>query len=117
MASQGSASELRGCAQGLDSSEDAGGAVQGLLITGVLDCTAAKKHNHLKHTGQRELKRWSVTSVPMHHPPTESQGSPVASLLDWAAFQGSVGGGGASDVEPNMSTRSSMADYTGDRKP
>lgn len=51
------------------------------------------------------------------HPPMESQGSWVRSLLDWAAFQGSSGGGGAGSVAtdegPKMSTRSSMADWAG----
>lgn len=94
-----------------------GGARPGAVNHRSAGLHGCKRRNHLKHTRRRELKRRSNTSVPMHHPPTESQGSPVASLLDWAAFQGSVGGGGASDVGPNMSTRSSMADYTGNRKP
>lgn len=51
------------------------------------------------------------------HPPTESQGSEVASLLDWAAFQGSLGRGGASEEEPNISTSSNMADLRGSRRP
>lgn len=51
------------------------------------------------------------------HPPTESQGSEVASLLDWAVFQGSLDRGGASEEEPNISTRSSMADLRGSTRP
>lgn len=51
------------------------------------------------------------------HPPTESQGSEVASLLDWAAFQGSLGRGGPSEEEPNISTSSNMADLRGNRRP
>lgn len=53
----------------------------------------------------------------MSHPPTESQGSEVMSHVGWAEFQGSLGGGGASDEGPNMSTRSNMADYRGSKKP
>lgn len=45
-----------------------------------------------------------------YYTPTESQGSEVTSVAGWAEFQGSFGGGGASDEEPNMSTRSNMAD-------
>ena len=53
----------------------------------------------------------------MKHPPTESQGSEVASAADWAWFHGSSGGGGVLDEGPNMSTRSSMADYSRSRNP
>lgn len=67
--------------------------------------------------GDRGVRRVKGHSLALtgHHPPTESQGSRLRSLLDWAAFQGSSsrGGTGASDEGPNMSTRSSMADYMG----
>lgn len=42
-ASQGSVRESRRGGQGLDALEDEGGAIQGLLITGVLECTAVKR--------------------------------------------------------------------------
>lgn len=52
----------------------------------------------------------------MNHLPTEFQGSELASLVDWALFQGSSGWDGALDEGPNISTRSSMADYRGSRE-
>lgn len=113
-------------AQGLAASEDEGGAgpAQGLPITGVLEWTAVRSDTTqcvaLK-TYREDTMTVSGTScglcvLVMNHSPTESQGSEVALQVGSAEFQGSLGGGGASDEVPNMSTRSSMADYRGDRK-
>lgn len=115
-------------AQGLAASEDEGGPApapaQGLPITGVLEWTAVRSDTiqcvALK-TYREDTMTVSGTScglcvLVMNHSPTESQGSEVVLQVGSAEFQGSLGGGGASDEAPNMSTRSSMADYRGGRK-
>lgn len=114
-ASHGSVRELVQGAQGLDVLLEEGGAVQGLPITGVLEWTAVRERKDSLWSCCFECtlaSHWCSCDLSvMIHLPTESHGSEETLLVGLAEFQGSLGGRGGSDEDPNMSTRSNMADY------